>query len=204
LGLGEKMNELDDVDGVVLAAGFSSRAGTFKMALEIDGKPLIRHTVDTMRNFSSQQIVVAGYEIQRIVTLLNGYPGLRVVYNQYYESGMFSSVKEGVKYVTADWFFFTPGDIPMVSPQTYEALLKARSGSPDAEVFIPVCNSRKGHPILVKGTLKKEILSEPQDSNLKVLINRNSFVPVVVEDHAIHLDVDTIEDYHKVVNLNKE
>ncbi|MCP5050873.1 MAG: nucleotidyltransferase family protein [bacterium] len=189
-----------ELSGIILAAGFSSRAGTFKMELIFNGKPLLQRTVEAMAGVCSHITVVGGHQIERIIRLTNGYDNLRVVMNRDYASGMFSSVKTGVKEVDTEWFFFTPGDYPLVTASVYRQLLEARSASPEGSIFIPVHNGRKGHPVLMKGDLKEELLAEPQDSNLKVFINRKGFVPVETEENSILMDIDTMEDYRNATN----
>jgi molybdenum cofactor cytidylyltransferase len=186
-------------DGIILAAGYSSRVGAFKMGLMLEGKPLIHHTIETMRTACSQIIVVAGHKIEEVVELTKGFPGLRVVFNPNYPTGMFSSVKEGFKYVTSEWFFYIPGDYPLVSAAVYEKLMEASIATPDRMVFIPTFNSRKGHPVLMNLRIKATVMTEPQDSNLKAVINRTGFVPVPVDDEAILIDIDTMKDYREAV-----
>ena len=184
------------IDGIILAAGFSSRTGVFKMGLPLGEKKLLQQVIDEMKELCSRVIVVAGYKKEKIIRLTQGYSNLEVVFNPNYKKGMFTSVKEGVKHVKSQWFFLTPGDYPLLSKAIYQKLLDARGESGPC-VFIPVCNGGKGHPILVKSDLVKELLEEPDDSNLRKFINRKGFAPVEVDDDAILLDIDTMADYQR-------
>jgi molybdenum cofactor cytidylyltransferase len=190
-----------DLEGVILAAGFSSRTGVFKMGLPLAGKTLIEHTIQRMIDFCSRVIVVGGHNSERITGITKTYANVQVVLNPYYRTGMFSSVKEGVRHVKAKWFFFTPGDYPLVKKTTYQSLLAACRAYPGETIFIPVCRGRKGHPILMKGFLVKELLREPDDSNLREFIGRNGFTPVEVDDDGILVDIDTLEDYERAKSL---
>jgi molybdenum cofactor cytidylyltransferase len=122
---------------------------------------------------------------------------VEVVFNPRYTEGMFTSVQEGVKHVKSQWFFLTPGDYPLLTKEIYQKLLDARSGSSQC-VFIPVFKGRKGHPILVKSDLVKDLLKEPDDSNLRKFIDRKGFEPVEVDDDGILVDIDTMEDYLRI------
>lgn len=184
------------VDGIILAAGFSSRTGVFKMGLQFGEKKLIQRVIDEMKELCSRVIVVVGYKKERIIEFTKGYANVEVVFNPRYTKGMFTSVKEGVKHVRSQWFFLTPGDYPLITKAIYQKLLDARSESGQC-IFIPVFNGRKGHPILVKSDLVKELLGEPVDSNLRKFINRKGFTPVGVDDDAILVDIDTMEDYQR-------
>jgi len=190
-----------DLEGVILAAGFSSRTGVFKMGLPLAGKTLIEHTIQAMIDFCARVTVVGGHNSERIIDITKAYANVQVVVNPYYRTGMFSSVKEGVRHVKAKWFFFTPGDYPLVKKTTYQRLLDARRAYPGETIFIPVCRGRKGHPILMKGGLVKELLNEPGDSNLRKFIGRNGFTPVEVDDDGILVDIDTLEDYERAKSL---
>jgi len=195
------------IDGVVLAAGFSSRADAFKMDLDINGKPVLQRVLDAMCFFCAHVFVVAGFKKERVFRLTEDYPKVTVVENANYADGMFSSVKTGVAAVTAPWFFFSPGDYPLISPGVYLRLLEAcfteAPGGTAAGVYIPVFADRKGHPILINSKLKPALVSEPVDSNLKVFINRTGFTPVPVQDSAILLDIDTPEDYNQALNFQQ-
>jgi molybdenum cofactor cytidylyltransferase len=185
------------VDGVIVAAGFSRRARAFKMELPLGDKTLIQRTIEGIANVCSRVIVVAGYKSEKIFPLEKKYGQVSVVFNPHYANGMFTSIREGIKHVKSDWFFFIPGDYPLVTGAVYQRLLEALSQFPTAAIFIPVFKKRKGHPILVKSSLAEELLSEPEDSNLRIFIRRKGFVPVEVDDDSILLDIDTREDYHR-------
>jgi molybdenum cofactor cytidylyltransferase len=194
---------MDNVEGVILAAGFSSRIGAFKMGLPIDGKPLIDHTIDRMSVFCGRVIVVGGRRAGRIRQITKERANVQVVFNAGYADGMFSSVKVGAAHVVAPWFFLTPGDFPLVKTSTYRMLLEARQAAAGEKIFIPVHGDRKGHPILLSRCLVKELLEEPGDSNLRVFIERNGFARVKVDDPGILMDVDTAADYELVKTLRK-
>ncbi len=80
------------IDGVVLAAGFSSRAGVFKMELPLEGKTLIEHSIEGMHKICDKIIVVGGYRIEKLKEIFCEYSKVEVIFNENYQSGMFSSV----------------------------------------------------------------------------------------------------------------
>ena len=185
-----------NIDGIILAAGLSSRTGVFKMGLQWGEKKLVQQVIDEMKELCSRVIIVTGYKKEKIIQLTEEYSNLEVVFNPRYPEGMFTSVKEGVKHVKSQWFFLTPGDYPLITKAIYQKLLDARDDSGPC-IFIPVFKGRKGHPILVKSDLVKELLEEPDDSNLRKFINRKGFTPVEVDNDAILVDIDTMADYQR-------
>lgn len=181
------------VEGVVLAAGFSSRAGTYKMALDLDGKTVIERCIESMYDVCSRIIVVGGFKIEIIMNILNKYPKVEIVLNKDYKAGMFSSVKEAIKHVKEERFFFTPGDYAAINKEVYESMLKA-----EGDIIIPTHKGRKGHPVLMNSCYIGEILNG-EYSNLKEFINSKGYNTLEVQDKGILMDIDTMEEYKKIV-----
>lgn len=183
------------VDGVILAAGFSSRLGTNKMILDIYGKTIIERVVDSMYDVCSSIFVVGGYNIDSIINVLNKYPKVNVVFNENYIDGMFSSVKEGLKYVRENRFFLIPGDYPAISKSLYESMLFEKG-----DIIIPTYKGKRGHPVLMKSDLIKEVVDTQIYLNMKEFINTKSYITKEVLEEGILMDVDTIEDYEAVLS----
>lgn len=182
---------MQDCDGIILAAGLSSRAGDWKMGLELQGRPLIVHSVCNMHTAVERVIVVGGYRIGDLRRLLAPFPFVEIVENRDWESGMFSSVRTGVRSVTAGNFFLSPGDIPYIAPGVFRTLW----AQPSAPVRIPVCNGRKGHPVLCGAEVIQAVAAAPEDSNLKEVLSRFPVQLVPVEDDGMLFDLDTPQDF---------
>ena len=125
------------VTGIILAGGESTRAGTNKMLLEVGGKPIIFHTIDSMRPFVDKIIVVTGKFHDELIQNLKD---VEVVFNKNYKDGMFSSVRAGVARAEGN-FFILPGDCPCVSKETFKLLLDCD----DFSIRVPAYNGRTGH-----------------------------------------------------------
>lgn len=181
-----------NIEGIILAAGFSSRIEIFKMGLILNNKTLIEHSIQGMYGICSRIIVVGGYKIKIVKEILKKYPKVDIIFNKNYKKGMFNSVKAGIKYIRSEKFFLLPGDIPFVKEEVYKKMLSIQG-----DIIIPSYKGRKGHPVLIKSSLINEILVEPEESNLKIFLNRKGYNSIEVEDEAILLDIDTLEDYNK-------
>ena len=181
------------VDGVVLAAGLSTRAGQFKMELNLGDKTLIEHSIAGMYPVVDRVIVVGGHKIERIREILQGYSKVKIVYNENFRQGMFSSVKEGLRHVRGGCFFLLPGDYPLIGEEIYRQMLKI-----SGDVILPIYKGRKGHPVLMRSRLIDDILRQPDTSTLRDCIRQIGYVTVEVEDEGIILDVDDLKDYHTV------
>ncbi len=181
------------VDGVVLAAGLSTRAGRFKLAMKLGNKTLIEHAISGMYPVVDRVIVVGGHKVEIIRDVLRDYERVEVVFNQQFEAGMFSSIKTGLCYVTAQRFFLLPGDHPFAGEAICRRLLEE-----PASVVLPACKGYKGHPVLMDSRFIPDILNEPDTANLRDFIRKVGFSTVEVDDERILLDVDTLADYDAV------
>ncbi|PKK96718.1 MAG: molybdopterin-guanine dinucleotide biosynthesis protein A [Tenericutes bacterium HGW-Tenericutes-3] len=179
-------------DGIILAAGYSSRAKTNKMLLVYKNKPLIRHAIDGMMPFVSHIFVITGHYHEEIMEALQGIKHVYCIENKNYHQGMFSSIQTGADVVSDD-FFVLPGDCPFVHPSTYEKLLLGTK-----EMRVPSFMGRKGHPLFIAKHLIKPLIDEPVISNLKVFRNRYDLEIIETTDPNILTDIDTIEDYMKL------
>jgi len=175
-------------EGIVLAGGYSSRFSTNKMTTLLNGKPLIRHTVDTMTRHVTKVYVVTGFYHDEIVRLFQDDSRVEIVRNPDFAKGMFTSIKQGVAMVKSD-FFLIPGDCPLVDDSTYGKLLSS-SGT----IRVPIYRNRKGHPIFLEKNLIPELLSEPDTSNLRIFRDRHEVNYVITEDEGIVRDIDTLTD----------
>lgn len=176
-------------EGIILAAGYSSRAKTNKMLLMYKNKSLICHAIDGMTPFVSHIFIITGHFKKEIEEAVKGLKNVTCIENKDYHNGMFSSIQTGVRYVDKD-FFVLPGDCPFVLSSTYELLLNG-----DKEMRVPSYLGRKGHPLFIKKHLIEPILTEPGSSNLKDFRNRHDLEVIETEDPNILTDIDTIEDY---------
>lgn len=186
--------DTNGVDGVVLAAGLSSRAKTYKMELKFGDKTLIEKSIEGMLGVCSKIIVVGGYQSERITNILEKYPTVEVVFNQNYLNGMFSSVKEGLRHVTEKRFFILPGDYPLIKKEIYKCMLLRYE-----DIIIPTYKGKKGHPVLLNSRLINEIIKEPSDSNLREFIKSKGHTLVETDDPGVLVDVDTLDDYKKLI-----
>jgi molybdenum cofactor cytidylyltransferase len=182
------------IEAVVLAAGYSSRAGAFKMGLEIGGRSVIERCIASLAEVCSRIVVVGGYQSGKLAALIRSCPRAELVINHRYAEGMFTSVKAGVKELDCDRFFLTPGDYPLVGPEVHRQLLASEGG-----IVIPAYHGRKGHPVLIPGEYARELLAEADTSNLRLFLQRKGFQTVAVADEGILMDVDTPEDYRRAV-----
>ena len=181
------------IEGVILAAGASFRAGTFKPALPICGRPMIECCLDGMNGICGRIIVVGGHEFETLHTLVDGIPNVVCVRNLSYRKGMFTSVKEGLSHVRGEKCFVIPADIPLVPRRVYEVLL-----SVDADLVIPTFQGKNGHPVCCSRAAVSRILEAPDESTFRDVVGSIGFRTVAVDAEEILIDIDTPGEYEEI------
>lgn len=194
---------------IVLAAGMSSRMGSHKALLDLDGRPLISRLIDCIEQLSQVErtIVVTGHQaagIRDAVTQLNS---MRVnfIHNAAHEAGeMISSVKAGASAVWDAWdgFFLLLLDQPILQSDTLHAMAEAFKAN-NPSMVVPTYREKRGHPLLIASRCVTSIVTLPPDATLREFVSqvRDATVMVEVDDPGIVTDVDTPEDYQRIVQL---
>lgn len=176
-------------EAIILGAGYSSRAQGYKMTFDIEGKTLIERCIEGFLKVCERVIVVGGYRIEMIDEVLKDYDKVKLVKNEDFQRGMFSSIQRGIKEIEEDSFFICPGDYPLISKDVFEKIMAARG-----QIIIPSFNGGRGHPILIHSSIKKEILEEHYSSNLREFIRNKEITLVEIDKQLKTWDIDTRED----------
>ncbi len=181
------------MEALILAGGSGKRAGGNKLLFLIQGKPLIMHTIDSVKPFVNRVVVVSGRYHHALTEALKEEQAIEIIHNEHHAQGMFSSVQCGMR-VICDDVFVLPGDMPFIKKSTFQALLQG-----SGHLRVPVYQHQKGHPLYIHRFLIKPLLNEPQDSHLKRFRNRYDLNTVSVDDKGILIDIDTLDDFNKHV-----
>lgn len=187
------------IAAVILAAGYSSRMGQLKALLPLGDETILEAVVSLFARAGIEDIVVvSGYEQERIIVQLAGSPA-RVVCNPDFAQGMFSSVKTGIAHLgpKTEAFFLLPVDIPLVQPETLQALIAAWQATGSTRVVHPRCRGRRGHPPLIPACHIPAILEWAGEDGLRGFWRQLPEEPIEVEaaDENILFDIDTAADY---------
>ncbi|HWB55062.1 MAG TPA: nucleotidyltransferase family protein [Tepidisphaeraceae bacterium] len=190
------------IAAVVLAAGRSARMGRCKALLNIGGKPMIRHILDSLAQADiDQRMVITGHDADLVRSAIGD---AKVAHNPGYANGMISSVKVGVAAMrdNCDAMFIVLGDHPLIQVDTFRQLIERWTAHSD-EIIQPRYDGKPGHPVIIPVAYADSILALPPNATLKTWIqtkaDRIQFVDV--DDPGIRMDVDTAEDYQRAVDL---
>ncbi|MBN1629337.1 MAG: NTP transferase domain-containing protein, partial [Thermoleophilia bacterium] len=198
------MSLVADTAVVILAAGRSSRMGTSKPLLPLGTGRVIERVVACASHAGiGDLVVVTGHEPDGVAAALAALP-VRRAHNAGYDAGMFSSVQTGVRALREDVeaFFILPVDYPLVSTAVLRALLQSAAGNPKG-ILHPTCCGLRGHPPLLAGRYRKVIVDAGANENMHTLLelHHDDEAEVEIENPTILMDMDTMEDYHRIVRF---
>ena len=195
------------METVLLAAGTSSRMGHIaKQLLPFGEYPLIVHTVEVALQASDKVILVTGYQADSIEAALEHIlktqeKRIVVVRNTQYRQGQFSSTLAGVSQVSHGVdFFISVADLPLIEVFHYQELAY-RLGTHDA--VRPHHNGQPGHPVVFSHRMREKILNLPIDAKMHEFVSKIDVDNWEHEDNAWVSDIDTPQDYQRILNLLK-
>jgi alpha-ribazole phosphatase len=183
---------------LVLAAGYSSRMGSFKPLACLGAHTLIEEAVTRFLRAGIADVrVVIGHRADELKPVAEGL-GVRWIFNADYDRGMFSSVLAGVRGLEDDvnGFFLLPCDIAMLNPETIRAIHDAYD--PDNPgIIYPRFNGLRGHPPLIPAVYLRQDLPLDYQGGLRAFLDRYEYnaMDVDVMDENILLDCNTPMDY---------
>jgi molybdenum cofactor cytidylyltransferase len=186
------------IAAVVLAAGQSSRMGTNKLAEELNGKPVLRHVVDTILAARVEKVVVVlGHQAEEMRALLAG-GDVECVVNERYRKGLSTSLKAGIAALPEDieGAMIFLGDMPDIDASLIARLIGAFDPARMRAIVNPQRGGRQGNPVLWGRAFFPTLLEKTHgDAGAKHLIRRYAewVAEVAVDDEAIFTDLDTAE-----------
>lgn len=107
------------------------------------------------------------------------------------QQGMGTSIATGVSArPDAGGWLILPGDLPLVQPQSIQAVALALQDHP---VVVPVVQGRQGHPVGFGRTCLAALLALRGDQGARQVLLQHRAHRLVLEDIGCTLDVDTPE-----------
>lgn len=195
------------VAAIVLAAGLSSRVGKPKLLLPLNGRSLIRRTVERVITAGGGEwkevVVVLGHEAERIQQELEGLP-IRIILNPRFAMGMSASLIAGLQAISpqAEGAMIFLGDQPLVSTEVVRRLLSVFRES-QRSIVVPVYGGVRGNPVLFSSSLFSELTTVQGDKGGREVVMRDPerVAAMAFPSDLAPRDVDTWEDYEALRRL---
>jgi len=197
----QENNSKHRIAAVVLAAGESSRfsmPGQPKQLADIGGEPMISKIVQAVKKSSANSVfVVLGHEFEKITAAINVFPGIKIINNPGYQSGLSSSLKAGLSHASGfDAVMYILGDLPGLTSADIDCVITAYRSS-SAPLACALFDERPVHPVIFRKDLWPELEELTGDIGGRKILKRHIDKAVKAElpGTACIWDIDTIDDY---------
>jgi molybdenum cofactor cytidylyltransferase len=190
---------------VILAAGESSRMGTSKQLLEIEGKPLLERTIELTGALGEEMtIVVLGANAAAHQQVVKRHPRVSSVVNEDWEKGLGSSIKAGLAEALRlapriDAALFVVCDQPLLGKSHLEKIISAFNSSASS-VIASGYDQTEGVPALFGKMHFPELLALKDREGAKRLIEKEDKEKMVIAFPEGRIDLDTPEDLRNYLN----
>lgn len=179
------------VGAIVLAAGLSRRMGGPKLAMAVDGLPMLARTLDSVKQAGLPLLLVTGGHEAAVRAVAGDVPQVRA---GDFELGLAESLKAGLRAAPASWggALVVLGDMPFVQPATLQALATALASG--AKAVVPIEDGRRGNPAGFARGLWPALMELRGDQGARARLDELGATEVAVDDAGIHRDLDRPED----------
>jgi len=192
---------------IILAAGESKRLGNPKQLLSFEGNTLLARVAATASASGLYPVMaVLGANAEKIRSTLN-IPGIQVVNNDNWQEGMASSIRKGLTtmmelFPQVDGVILLVCDQPHLDQSVIRALIEAQrdEGLPAAAASY---GGKLGTPALFHKHLFPDLMSLSGDTGARKMLEQNRENVVEIEFEMGIVDIDTQEDYERLLNNDK-
>lgn len=187
--------------GLILAAGRSTRMGTFKLNLPWGDTTVFGSVVRNLFKGGISRIFVV-HSSNRLPVVPSSLSGLIINWIENLEADteeMLVSIQAGISALPEDveYVFISLGDQPTIKPEVIATLLNELS--PEKLIVIPSYRMRRGHPWVVKRDLWPEITRLEKDMTVRSFIDKwADKIHYVSFDMERPEDLDTPDDYKRL------
>jgi molybdenum cofactor cytidylyltransferase len=179
------------VGALVLAAGLSRRMEAAKLAMAVDGVPMLARTLAGVRAAGLPALLVTGGHETAVRAVAGDVPQVRA---DGFEQGLAESLKAGLRAVPADWdaALVVLGDMPFVTAETLRAL--ADEIASGALAVVPVHAGVRGNPAGFARACWPALMALDGDRGARSLLDGFGAVEVSVGDAGVLRDLDRPQD----------
>ena len=189
------------ISAILLAAGGSFRLGIPKQLLKWQGKPIISYILDQINQVGFYStIVVLGNDSKKIEDII-GKRKLIIITNPLWQSGIGTSIRAGVRALprSIDAVIIFVVDQPFLSSILIKSIINTYIKEKSMIVATQV-NGIQTNPVLFDRCMFKALKRLKDDEGAKIYLNSDNISLLKWEDDRLLMDIDTIEDYHKLIN----
>ncbi|KAB1069169.1 molybdenum cofactor guanylyltransferase [Tamlana haliotis] len=193
------MIEKKDITGIILSGGKSSRMGSDKGFLNLNGKPFVQYSIDALEPLVSEIIIVSDHsEYDKF--------GYRRITDSIKNAGPVAGISAGLEASKTTFNLVLSCDIPLITTEVLEKLIQNTNNKHD---IIQIESQGKSMPLIALykkscGSIFRKLVEE-NERRLRVAVNTCKVKNVVLEskDEKTTMNVNTQEELKQLKdNIN--
>lgn len=186
---------------VILAAGASTRMGQSKQLLPVKGEPLLLRSINAAIHSEAQKTVVVLGANEKAHRDLIGDLTVEIVFNERWETGMGSSIKEGLRALLEmnaplEGIVVLVCDQPLLTADHIRQLV-ARHTETSKPIVASGYAATLGVPVFFHKTYFGQLMELKDEQGAKKVIQQNSGDVTLQPFPQGEIDLDTPEDYER-------
>jgi molybdenum cofactor cytidylyltransferase len=186
-----------------LAAGSSSRMGSIKQLLSINGKTLLQHTLDLSTKIKSKKtLCVLGAHAEEIMQKVDG-KNIEFIINKNHKLGLSTSIISGIEYlqkekIPFDGLFILLADQPAIKEDYYDEMMRLFSEK-RTKIIASNYGNTLGVPAIFPAVFTDDLLQIKGDKGAKEFLQKNKKSTLSPQTSVNLLDIDTPNDYKNFI-----
>ena len=188
---------------LILAAGSSSRMGSIKQLLSINGKTLLQQTLDLSTKIkSTKTLCVLGAHAEEIMQKVDG-KNVEFIINKNHKLGLSASIISGIKYlqkekIPFDGLFILLADQPAIKQDYYNEMMRLFNEK-RTKIIASNYGNTLGVPAIFPAIFTNDLLQITGDKGAKEFLQKNKRSTLSPQTLVNLLDIDTPKDYKNFI-----
>lgn len=190
---------------LIPACGHSRRMGRPKLSLPLAGRTVLERVIAALSEAGVGPIVVVvGPHVPELIPIAESAGAVSLALPQE-TPDMRATVEAGLRHIEERWapqsedaWLLVPADHPTLEAGAVRRLLHERAAHPEATIFVPTFDGRRGHPALIGWGHVAGMRALPADQGLNAYLRQQAVREVPVETAAVLADLDTPADYERL------
>ncbi len=187
---------------IILAAGSSSRMGEPKQLMKFKSKTFLQHIVEESKEANLNPVIcVTGFQSDQISKTISGM-NVTIVYNGQWSEGMGTGISAGITEAMlsdVDSVILAVSDQPYVSSGLFAKMLTMKDKSGKGIVASSYAGTL-GTPVLFDKEYFNQLKSLDGNQGAKNIVHMNMSDVCTVQFEKGSIDIDTKEDYEKLIS----
>lgn len=173
--------------------------GVSKQLLKWKDTNLLQHTINTVNEVNTQNIIVLGANYSKIKSQIED-KNTRILCNQNWQKGLGSTISFGINYIKnslphIENVLIMLADQPLIDAHYLNQLIETHKLYQNKIICTLYQNEKLGVPAIFNNSIFEELLELNDDKGAKEILKKHSSDVIFLHGVKVVRDIDTLDDY---------